>query len=104
MIKYFFDGNQVTLLEDDSSLFIIIDIRIKLNKYSGTLLDNKVQFFDVNIPFKYGNILKKGICKINNELFVCYTIAKLEGNINEYSENKIKEVYSEVVEVLNKVT
>ncbi len=104
MIKYFFDGNQVTLLEDDSSLFMIMDVRIKLDKYTDIPHERKIQLVDTNIPFKYGNILKKGLCKINNALFICYAIAKLRGNINEFNEDKVKEVYNEVVEVLNKVT
>lgn len=103
MIKYFFNGNQVTLLEDNSSLFIIMDVQIKLDKSNVTLTESKMQFIDVNIPFKYGNILKKGICKINDKLFICYVIAELKGSISEYDENKVKEVYKEVVEVLNNV-
>lgn len=103
MIKYFLSGNQITLLEDNSSLYMIMDVQIKLDEANVTFTKAKIEFVDVNIPFKYGNILKKGICKINNKLFICYAIALLKGSISDYDENKVKEVYKEVVEVLNNV-
>ncbi len=94
MIKGYLIGNKRVFLILDKNI-LYADTEIITDKFKGK---SKIDYVDVNVEFKYGEVVKLVICNgLYN--FICNAVAKVE-NVND--EN-VEDAYKELVKELSKL-
>jgi len=95
MIKqYLIDNKKVFIILNNSAiLYADADIKTKVEP------KEKIEYKDVDVPFKYGKIVKIVTCKTSIYSYICNVVALLDN----FDDNNITEIYQSLLKELIKL-